>query len=131
MLVRRINRLLGTFGSSYVLMPTQITRTISCAWCADDFEWSGSPLDSRAVFCCKVHKNKARVARNKRAEEVEPRPKKELNPRLRYSTGTAKTCPRPEKFRHKSVEDALEAIKRVDPTMHPYTCRCGYIHIGH
>lgn len=131
MLVRRINRLLGTFGSRYVLMPTQITRTISCAWCATDFEWSGSPLDSRAVFCSKAHKNKARIARNKRAEEPETVPKKEINPRLRYSTGTAKACPRPEKFRHKSVEDALEAINRVDPGMHPYTCRGGYIHIGH
>lgn len=127
-----INRVLGAFGSKYFLMPDRIEKELICAWCAETYTWVGSPLDNRPLFCCKGHKQKSQVARKKRQAETEtPTPRTELNPSLRYSTGTSKACPRPEKERHASFFEAWDVINRVDKTMHPYTCRCGYIHIGH
>lgn len=127
-----VNRVLNTFGSSYFLMPARIEKELICAWCAESYVWSGSPLDNRPLFCCKGHKQKSQVARKKRQTDAEKlEPAKPANPTLRYSTGTAKACPRPEKERHGSFFEAWEVINRVDKTMHPYTCRCGYIHIGH
>lgn len=127
-----VNRVLNVFGSKYFLMPKRIEKELICAWCAETYVWVGSPLDNRPLFCCKGHKQKSQVARKKRQADAEnPKTTRRIDPSLRYSTGTAKTCPRPEKNRYFSFQEAQVVIDRVDKAMHPYVCRCGYIHIGH
>lgn len=101
-----------------------------CAWCGERIEWTGGPLDERPTFCSKGHKEKARLSRNRRVADALV-PREPENTGLRYSTGTRKVCPHPQKERHSSMEAAQIVINRVDKTMHPYRCRCGHIHIGH
>lgn len=116
---KTLNRFFEFLHVNIRVLPARITRTLSCSWCGKEFEWTGPSTGNQPHVCCKTHSTKAKRARQKRREGTVTLPQKphlHLNPRLRHSTGTAKTCPRPEKFRHKSVEDALEAIKRVDPT---------------
>lgn len=127
-----INKALSKLGIPYSLFPSKITRTFYCAHCGIEFSWTGSPMDGRPVYCSKGHRDKASKARKNRIENAKrPETVKYVRANLRYSTGTVKACPRPEKERHNSFYEAWNVINRVDKTMHPYTCRCGYIHIGH
>lgn len=131
---KTVNRVFEFLHLNIRVLPAQITRTLSCSWCGKEFEWTGPSTGNQPHVCCKTHSSKAKRARQKRREGAVTPPQKphlHLDPRVRYSTGTAKACPRPEKERHKSEAAAQLVINRVDKTMHPYRCVCGYIHIGH
>lgn len=61
-----------------------ITRRITCAWCAETFTWSGEASSDPPRFCGNTHKVLAARARNKRQaaqEAAKPKEPKEPKPR--------------------------------------------------
>lgn len=126
-----MRKLLDSLASRLGYVPNSIVRTISCAWCGKDFQWSGPVVSNHAIYCSPLHKKRAAEARTKRRRAQEPQPKKVAAPKPVLDLNTVGRCPTPFKQTHPTFEKAKEVIKRVDPDMHAYRCPCGGIHIGH
>lgn len=132
---------------------THIVRTIVCPWCGKSFTWEGEARNNPPVFCGETHRKKSQSARQKRLQAIQvatenqkkkpepvkpnpvpkdPEPVKVEEPKWEpENLNMIGRCPTPFKQIHATFESAREVVARVDPTMHPYRCVCGGIHIGH
>lgn len=111
-------------------VPKVVTLTLRCGWCAETFNWTGEAGDVQPVYCKDTHRKRASEARKKRATpSYTPKAYRKLpEPTDMNKVGR---CPTPFKQTHATYETAREVISRVDPSMTPYKCVCGAIHIGH
>lgn len=109
--------------------PSTTTRHLNCAWCGNGFTWKGHPLDNHPLFCSTGHRKANADARSNRADKMKRLKEKEEEALL--DMNTVGRCPTPYKQVHRNYGAAREVIARVDPSMEPYKCVCGGIHVGH
>lgn len=112
----------------------RITRTLSCAWCGKEFEWSGTAAENHALYCSTRHKKNAQDARRHRRNSEESKktpPKRPTRAPEASEMSQIGRCPNPFKLSFRTKEEAQIVINKVDPKMHAYKCVCGAMHIGH
>lgn len=56
--------------------PSKITRSITCAWCGEEFTWSGDTTGDPPRFCGPTHKMRSAKARTARVEGAQPKKRK-------------------------------------------------------
>lgn len=147
------SKLLDRFFRKLGYSPTHIVRTISCTWCGKIFTWEGEARNLPPSYCGPTHRKKSKESRSQRlklqaeianhkkqeSEKIkpvivprDPEPVKVEEPKWEpEDMNLIGRCPTPFKQVHVTFESAREVIARVDPSMHPYRCVCGGIHIGH